>query len=227
MLRWQVPFYFKLHEQQTIFSDTVCQCTHRSTILTCSIIETDMRWCMQIKTHMPHFIYHPLQCFFCQQCCSHTKMLSTVQMRILGLIPNFLRRLRKKMHWFAFFRPCKLLWCGHQGAWSCWPAPSMVTRTFVLSPEIHHQLLLMLSERWSSWQQRIKARTSSLWAVSLCYILMKTTGTHRRWNIIIVQLCCCLIRRYTKRKMNVRVFQKQQRFCIPSAWPDDLFSKEF
>ncbi len=77
---------------------------------------------------------------------------------MLGLIPNFLSCLRKKMRWRAFFSTASV-WADHVRSSVMWTARNLkpLHRCLVdgdvcvfsaLSPEIHHQLLGLVDVEW-------------------------------------------------------------------------------
>ncbi len=78
---------------------------------------------------------------------------------MLGLVPNFLSRLRKKRRWCAFFSTASV-WADHVRSSVMWTARNLklLTRSTgvdgdecvfsALSPVIHHQLLGLVDVEW-------------------------------------------------------------------------------
>ncbi len=87
-------------------------------------------------------------------------------MRMLGLIPNFLSRLRKKRRWCAFFSTASV-WADHVRSSVMWTQRNLklftrstgvlsmvmgVCSLLCLLKSTTSSLVLMLSERWFSWK---------------------------------------------------------------------------
>ncbi len=117
-----------------------------------------------VRTTLCRALLLPTVLFPNQAVMQPVRMLSTVQekkdLRMLGLIPNFLSRLRKKRHWCAFFSTASV-WADHV-RYSVMLMPrnlKLFTRSTgvlsmgmgvcsLLSPEIHHQLLGLVDVEW-------------------------------------------------------------------------------
>ncbi len=134
-----------------------------------------------VRTTLCRALRLPAVLFPNQAVMQPVRMLSTVQvlndLRMLGLIPNFLSRLRKKRRWCVFFSTASV-WVDHVRSSVMWMPRNLklFTRSTgvlsmvmgvcsllcLLKSTTSSLVLSMLSERWFSWHHLVRVLTSAL-----------------------------------------------------------------